>query len=340
MNTIQQTGEEGLISAIQTWCCKEDDSVITGIGDDAAVFRTDEDKVMLITTDMLIEHVHFLPQFPSPLDLGYKSLAVNLSDIAAMGGIPNYAFYSLGLPKTTSEEWIKKLYSGALQLAGRNCVSILGGDTCRSGNEVIISVTVTGECPPDQILRRSDALPGDRIYVTGNLGSSAAGLKNYLVPQQVADTVKEHLFVSHCRPVPCIKEGRVLASSGLVNAVIDISDGLSTDLGHICKDSKTGAKIFKENIPISPELHRYCKVEGKNPLDYAIYGGEDYALLFTVPLEDAETLVDLFHQHQLFEPVCIGEIIEGQKINLISPDGESEFLKAGGFSHFGEKKEL
>jgi len=341
MTFLHNIGEEKLLRAVKTWCGKSSvsPSLMVGIGDDAAVFQAENGIAVLVTTDMLIEHVHFLPGFPSYVDLGYKSLAVNLSDIAAMGGTPKFAFFSLGFPKTMMEESISQFYEGALQLAGETEVAIVGGDTCLSPNGIIISVTLTGECPLDEVILRSGAEVGDKILVSGKLGDSAAGMELYRSPIPVEEHIESILLGAHCRPYPKIQEGRLLASSGLVNAMIDLSDGLSTDIRHLCNAGGVGACIYAKDLPLSNELRIFCNALNCSPMKYALHGGEDYGLMFTVPEKNVSDLLEEFHRHRLAEPFVIGEITENQKIVLISNSGKPKPLDQGGFSHFGELPE-
>lgn len=246
-----------------------------GIGDDAAWVEHPAGS-SLITADLLIEDIHFNLQWTSLSDLGHKSLAVNLSDIAAMGGVPAYVILSLGIPAHFDSRQIAQLYRGLSALAKKSRVYLVGGDT-NVAKSLVISVCVVGHAPFTPV-RRSGARAGDDIYVTGTLGDSALGLK-YLRQRNIS--VKEgplaQLLARHHRPIPRLAAGAALARGKLATAMIDVSDGLLQDLGHICKASGVGALIWNEQLPLS---RAYRKLAGRAGTRYALSGGEDYELLF------------------------------------------------------------
>jgi thiamine-monophosphate kinase len=246
-----------------------------GIGDDAAWVDHPAGS-SLITADLLVEDIHFNLDWTSFADLGHKSLAVNLSDIAAMGGVPAYAILSLGIPANYDSQLIDDFYRGFSTLAKSSKVCLVGGDT-NVANSLIISVCVIGQ-PSFAPIRRSGARAGDDIYVTGTLGDSALGLK-YL--QQKRPSIKRgplaYLIGRHHRPTPRLAAGAALAKGRLASAMIDVSDGLLQDLGHICQASGIGALVWSEQLPLSAA---YRAVAGKDGTRYALGGGEDYELLF------------------------------------------------------------
>lgn len=254
---------------------------ITGIGDDCAVIPQKQGLDTLVTTDLLIEGRHFLLQDVSPHDLGWKSAAVNISDIAAMGGRPTSAFLSIALPEGLTEgpgaNWIDAFIAGFNELCSRFGVSLLGGDTSASDDKLFINVTLLGECPHGQALKRNTARPGDIIYVSGPLGDSGAGLRLIL---QGAPRV-DYLIRKHYLPVPRVELGMQLAATPGVHAMMDISDGIGSDLRHILDASGTGATVEISRIPLSPELKVICTAHGWDPIELATCGGEDYELLFT-----------------------------------------------------------
>ena len=254
---------------------------ITGIGDDCAVIPQKQGLDTLVTTDLLIEGRHFLLQDVSPHDLGWKSAAVNISDIAAMGGRPTSAFLSIALPEGLAESpganWIDAFISGFNELCSRFGVSLLGGDTSASDDKLFINVTLLGECPHGQALKRNTARPGDIIYVSGPLGDSGAGLRLILEGAPRVD----YLIRKHYLPVPRVELGLQLAATPGVHAMMDISDGIGSDLRHILDASGTGATVEISRIPLSPELKDACAAHGWDPIELATCGGEDYELLFT-----------------------------------------------------------
>ncbi|MBW2133588.1 MAG: thiamine-phosphate kinase, partial [Deltaproteobacteria bacterium] len=232
---LKDMGEFGWIDRIRENCLIRKDAVLKGIGDDAAVFQVAPDTATLVTTDLLVERVHFLKDAASPFDLGYKALAVNLSDIAAMGGTPREAFVSIGIPKDFTVEYLDALYQGMKHLAAEHRVNILGGDTTGSKTDLIINIMVVGTAPPEEILYRHGARPGDVILSTGFLGDSRAGLHLILEGIPLASPHLKDLVLSHLKPYPYVREGRFLARHGGVRSAIDVSDGLSSDLSHILK---------------------------------------------------------------------------------------------------------
>ena len=318
-------GEFGLIRSISSLCGTSESPVLLGIGDDAAAM-TFKANTVLATTDMLIEGIHFDLNYTKFFQLGYKTLAVNISDIAAMGGQPEFFLLSLGIPPFFETEWIEDLYKGINELAINTQVHVAGGDTCssRSGS-FILSGTLLGST--NKVISRGGAQVGDKICVTNYLGESAAGLALLQAHGNTANFAHksfdrnkfelfEPLIHRHLMPTP-----RFLTDTAKVTAMIDISDGLLQDLGHICDQSRKGAKIYLNNIPISDTLKKAAQYLKHNPLDFALSGGEDYELLFTSsePLENCFT---------------IGEIIEKERIIV---DKNNRAIPTGfnkGYDHF------
>ena len=270
---------------------------ILGIGDDCAVIPQRDGLETLVTTDMLVEGVHFLLEDIAPYSLGWKSAAVNLSDIAGMGGKPVGSFLSTALPKSVPDSFTEEFIRGYKDISGRFNCPLLGGDTTASKDRLCISVTVLGCCGVGQSLKRSAAQPGDLVCVTGTLGDSAAGLriiledvraaalrehpdrKSYDAPRR--DEYERMLVERHYRPVPRIAEGLKLAATTGVNACMDISDGIGSDLRHILEESGAGARVDVRSLPLSAELRSVCARRGWDPAELALDGGEDYELLFT-----------------------------------------------------------
>lgn len=270
---------------------------ILGIGDDCAVIPQRDGLETLVTTDMLVEGVHFLMEDIDSYSLGWKSAAVNLSDIAGMGGKPVGSFLSTALPKSVPDSFTEEFIRGYKDISGRFNCPLLGGDTTASKDRLCISVTVLGSCGVGQSLKRSAAQPGDLVCVTGTLGDSAAGLRIILEDVRAA-ALREHpdrksyyvhkrdeyertLVERHYRPVPRIAEGLKLAATTGVNACMDISDGIGSDLRHILEESGTGARVDVRSLPLSAELRNVCARRGWDPDELALDGGEDYELLFT-----------------------------------------------------------
>lgn len=292
----------------------------TGIGDDCAVIPQQTGLDSLFSTDMLIEGTHFLLEHADPYRLGWKSAAVNLSDIAAMGGKAVASFLSFALPGDLPEGWVSQFISGYKDISELFQCPLMGGDTTRSLDRLCISVTVLGESKSGQAKLRSSAEEGDLICTSGFIGDSAAGLDCIL--SHTADTpLTEALIRRHYLPMPRIKEGLALAQIEGVHAMMDISDGIGSDLRHILKASQKGAVIDCRKLPISEETRQYCSLSGKDPLEFALSGGEDYELLFTIS-PDAEKDLTINH-------FVIGEIVRGEGVSWQGTD--KDYL---GFRHF------
>ena len=296
---LSDIGEFGLINRIKK-LTRTDPSVVQGIGDDCAVLKSCGNKYQLFTCDMLMEGVDFRSQ-DDPYLIGRKALAVSLSDIAACSGIPRYSLVSLGVNEKTSVKKIDRLYKGMLDLAKRYKVNIAGGDICRS-DKLLLDVSVLGEVEKKNLVLRSRAQTGDIIFVSGTLGGSIKG---------------KHLSFE-----PRVKEARFLTQNFKVNSMMDISDGLVQDLGHILEASKKGAAIYEELIPLSPEAE---------DLEEALYMGEDFELLFSLPRLEAKKLV--LKRRGAFKP--IGEILDKRfGLQLIDKRKNIRPLLSKGFRHF------
>ena len=331
---LKDIGEFGFIKKISQGCLIRPDRVIKAIGDDAAAFTTEPGEVALITTDLLVERIHFLRESISGIDLGYKSLAVNLSDIAAMGGTAREAFISIAVPADCTLAYLEAVYDGMKQLATRFDMNILGGDTTTSKVDLIINVAVYGQVAREQMLTRDAARPGDIIFTTGCLGDSKAGLHLILNHIDAGTARLKRLLRAHCRPEPHLQEGRFLAQQPAVRAAIDTSDGLSSDLGHILEESGVGAALYYKNIPVSEDLKAFCGEFGFEPADYALSGGEDYTLLCTAAPAEADRIAGNF-QAKFRRPLYrIGEISAEKKMELIYPDGTSRPITPTGWDHF------
>ncbi len=335
---LKDIGEFGFIEKIACGCLIRPQNILKAIGDDAAAFTMSSDEVILLTTDMLVERVHFLKHATSGFNLGYKALSVNLSDIAAMGGTAKEAFVSIAVPGNCRAEYLEDLYKGMKTLAREFDVNILGGDTTGSKTDLILNISVIGSVPKNEILYRDTAQPGDIIFSTGCLGDSKAGL--YLILNNISADSEElkSLFDAHVLPKPYLREGRFLASQGGVCSAIDVSDGLSSDLGHILKQSRVGACLYADKIPVSENLRRFCRQFGFNPLEYALSGGEDYTLAGTLSPDMAEQIARDYLSAFEQPLYLIGEITDSGKTEMIFPDGRSNVMKASGWDHFKSEK--
>lgn len=273
---FQNWGEDPFIEYVaKRFSSKEG---IVGIGDDCAVIPADHGKSWLVTTDAMVEGVHFLKDQIPPQDLGYKIVAVNVSDIAAMGGLPKYGFLSIALPKFTENSWISLVIEGVKEACDKWGIALLGGDTVGSKRDIFLNMTLIGTA--EKIKYRNTAEEGDIICVSGYLGDSGGGLK--ALQEGIRN---EKLIHSHYRPQPSVERGMELAAREDVHAMMDISDGLDCDLKRLLKSSQKGAVIELSKLPISNELSEFSEKYGWDPLQFALAGGEDYCLLFTVTRE-------------------------------------------------------
>lgn len=331
---LKEIGEFGFIRRVSQGCLVRPDGVVKGIGDDAAAFRAAENQITLLTTDLLVERVHFIRDRISGFDLGYKSLAVNLSDIAAMGGTAREAFVSIAIPEGVPLDYLDQLYGGMKSLAQAFSVNILGGDTTGSRRDLVINVAVTGEVPEKEILFRHTARAGDIIFATGPLGGSRAGLHLILHEAGLESPGFQDLVDAHLRPRPHLLEGRFLGGAGGVHAAIDISDGLSSDLGHIAEASGLGVVISAARIPLSSHLPGFCERFGFDPVDFALSGGEDYVLVCTVDPSRARSLAEQYRV--LFgRPLYpIGRMTGSRRLELETRDGKIIAFTPSGWNHF------
>ena len=317
--------EKKLIEQIRRMAgARRSQSVRTGIGDDCAVLRLPPGQDLLVTTDFTLEKVHFRRDWHRPELVGQRCLTRGLSDIAAMGGKPQAAFLSLAVPGNLPRKWVDRFLKGLLDLAEESKLPLAGGDTAESagGGGIQADIVVVGSVPKGRAVLRSGAKPGERIYVTGELGGSAAALARLAASKRVG---AEYLRGSyrHYRPQARVSVGQRLRQRGVASAMIDLSDGLSTDLEHICQESHVGAEIEAAAIP------RAQVGAGKKQvaLEFALHGGDDYELLFTsaadVPSEVAGVRV-----------TRIGRTTQSAGMRLIGEDGQAQPLQAGGWEHF------
>ncbi|MCP4682350.1 MAG: thiamine-phosphate kinase [Desulfobacterales bacterium] len=331
---LKDIGEFGLIEKISRGCLIRPENIIKAIGDDAAVFLTEPGTATLVTTDLLVERVHFLRNVASGFSLGHKSLAVNLSDIAAMGGTAKEVFVSIAIPNDCPIKYIEDLYDGIKTLAARYEVNVLGGDTTGSKTDLIINIAVTGSVLKEEVLLRSSAKPGDMIACTGFPGESRAGLHLILEDLPTDSEPQKHLFNAHVMPEPHLHEGRFLSKSPGIHACIDVSDGLSSDIRHILKESGVGAKLYTQQIPISSELQHFCRKFDFQPVEYALSGGEDYFLLCTMSKQEAEKIAEDFMKEFNRSLHIVGEISDSGNLTLTEPNGEEKVIISTGWDHF------
>jgi len=291
---IQKWGESAFIEYLQKVFPFRNATV--GIGDDCAVISNTKDLSWLVTTDALVEGIHFLKAQIPPEDLGHKTIAVNASDIAAMGGRPKYAFLSIALPKNTDCEWIKQFIQGMKKACTSWDICLLGGDTVGSKRDLFINLTLIGEAAPSLIKYRSQAKTGDIICVSGHLGNSGAGLKILQNSDIPNSSEVSYLIHAHFHPDPHLDEGTFLASHSSVHAMMDVSDGLDCDLQRLLRNSNCGANIEASALPLSDALQIMSRKYQWDALELALTGGEDYCLLFTVSPDALEEIQRKFQK--------------------------------------------
>ena len=329
----KELGEFGLINRLSSHLEFLAPDSIQSIGDDCAAYQVNSSKNELISTDALVEDIHFKLSTTTPKALGRKSLSVSLSDIAAMGGTPKRALVTLGVSKKISVSFLDRLYSGFNEICNQFQVELAGGDTVSSPKCFFINIAVIGEAK--RIFTRKGAKPGDLIFVTGTLGNSSLGLK---LLKKKKRTSKDHKFLirKHLDPTARVKEAAILSRSKVdISSMIDISDGLVQDLYHICKASKVGARIHEDLLPQSPEFLRTCDKNLVPPLPLVLNGGEDYELLFTLPADGVKKMNRQFLKAQALV-TQIGEItLKQKKVSLKMRDGKTKTLQESeGFNHF------
>ncbi|TAL28599.1 MAG: thiamine-monophosphate kinase [Nitrospirae bacterium] len=361
---LSDIGELSLLETIRRRFTRKSGGVIVGIGDDAAVIKP-QDKKLLITTDMMVERVHFDLNFTTPYQLGFKLVSVNVSDIYAMGGVPQYLLLDIAMNKTTEEAFVDSFFDGiqdAIKLYG---ISLIGGDISSSKKDMVAAASLIGHA--ENPVKRSGAKPGDKIYVTGNLGDSAGGLevlkrikktvpientpspslpprgggmgggdnsklqiiisklsKSGLTWNTIVPLLKRHLMPIARNPIGFVK---------YATAMIDLSDGLFIDLSRLCNESRVGARIYMKQIPISSQMKKVSSVLGLNPFNLAASGGEDYELLFTAPPDYKPRAMS----HEL-KITCIGEITKKDRV-VVDETGRESILKTAGYQHFGIKRQ-
>lgn len=347
---LRALSEFGLISRVRDKVKCRSGCVIAGIGDDCAVLAKSNEALELFTADLLIEDIHFRLHWSDPFRLGKKALSINLSDIAAMGGRPMYYLVLLACPPSTPVDFVDEFYAGMEAVAEAHGLSLVGGDTS-AGRCLMIGVSVLGEVNREEAVYRSGAKPGDKIFMTGTLGDAAAGLKVLKKAMaggafpvslaQIEQRVRAEfppaalaLVEKQLSPVPRVEEGRKLSKAGIVSAMIDLSDGLLADLGHLCQESKVGAGVRLDKIPFSQELQALGPDFAR--WEEALVGGEDYELLFTIPPGCEEKLFAL-GRGNLFH--FIGEITaEAGKVRLFDAQGHEIIVQSRGYDHFAGDK--
>lgn len=335
--------EFDLIRTLQQRHSRKAPSVIRGIGDDAAVVTSGAGRWSLLTTDLLAEGVHFDLRTATMADIGFRAAAANLSDIAAMGGTPQYLLVSLAIPRTGTSQHVLQLYKGMMAACRPHHVTLIGGDTSASEGGWFISVMLVGMVPPRKALFRSGARVGDLLYVTGTVGDALAGLmllnespRKKQCPRTATLSARHRQFLigRHLHPTARLAEGQWLSAHRFGTSAIDVSDGLSGDLRHICEDSHVGVDLDLGSLPLSPACRAYAASRQLDQVALALTGGEDYELLFTLsPRHKAQVERDA--KLRRFRMTCIGTIRPARNgIQAIGQDGTRRPLPNTSYEHF------
>lgn len=329
---VRDLGEFALINRLAA-LTGADGGVVVGIGDDAAVLDTGGPRLLLATIDIQVEGRHFRRDRIAAERLGRRTAAVNLSDIGAMGGAPRWALASLVLPPDLDVAWVEDLYRGLAVELGRFGAVMVGGNLS-GGEQIVIDLALLGEVERGRVLRRDGARPGDVVLVTGTLGASAAGRYALDAGLDPADPPVAPLVEAHLTPTPRVREGQALAATGLVTAAIDLSDGLSSDLGHLCDASGVGAEVNAARLPLSAETRTLAARLGLDPVGLALVGGEDYELLLTAPPPAVPELVAAVRVATGVPLTAIGAITPAAAGRWLLHDGRRLPLAASGWDHF------
>jgi thiamine-monophosphate kinase len=350
---VSDVGERALIERIRRRVPPAPPSLVVGIGDDAAVASVDRGALQVLTTDALVEGVHFDRRFSSPGDIGYKALAVNVSDVASMGGAPRLALLSLMLPDRMAFADVEALLDGLLDMARECGVTLAGGNVTRSPGPLVVDVTAAGSVKRRKILTRGGGRPGDALYVTGRIGAAAAGLAwlqdacRSVPHQQAAGTLTSRdtalvdrprnaemaeCVARYCRPVPRVRIGALLGRTRAASACMDLSDGLADAISQMAAASGTGATIDGSVLPVHAGATAWFSQAGQDPLTASLAGGDDYELLFAVPRRARGRLRTVVRESQGVPVTCVGQLTAEKTIGL-SRNGRVEPLPAG-FTHF------
>ncbi|MCL6519084.1 MAG: thiamine-phosphate kinase [Armatimonadetes bacterium] len=310
------------------------EGLVVGVGDDAAVLDLGGPMLTIITTDMLAEGIHYRLDLVTPYELGWKSVASNISDIAAMGGLPTWTLISLGLKPDTDIGFVDEIYRGLVECAERFESKIIGGDTISVRQDSVIGICQMGKIEPNLIARRSGASPGDRILVTGWLGNSRAGLELLLrFGTEEAAQLHGWLVGQHLTPIPRVLEAHAAVATNAIRAMMDISDGLGADLPKLCKASGVGAIVYASKLPISSDLQSAAERLGMDTLELVAGGGEDFELLMAVRPHDVKKVIKAIKEGTGTRVTEIGEFTEDKTVEIVMPDGSRRPLWAG-WEHF------
>jgi len=334
--TVAEFGERALIARIHNYLPYAQPSVIVGVGDDGAVVEQDRGMVTVITTDAAVEDIHFTQNSVPPHDIGYKALAMNLSDLAAMGSTPKYALLSLMLPSGLSVISLDEILKGFASLGNRYSVSLIGGNVTQSSGPLIIDITAIGSVHKRRILQRNGAQPGDCLYLSGSIGGAAAGLEiiNKMKVSHGSDTY-DTCRQRYLRPEPRVRLGTLLGRNRVARSCIDLSDGLIAAISQLSSSSGVGAALDAPTIPIEPGALKWFKNQGVDPMQAALSHSDDYELLFTVSSKKRRSLEAIRRLNKDIHITRIGTITKNREITLKS--GNQEIPLPVGYEHFRQQ---
>lgn len=339
MTPLESLGEFGLIDRLRAFSTPPSADLVYGIGDDCAVYRVGDGKVHVISTDALVEGVHFDRAFTTMERLGFKAISVNVSDICAMNARPRFATIALGVPANMAVEDVEDLYAGVRRACERYRVQVVGGDVT-AARSLLLSITVVGEAREEDVVYRSGAQVGDLICVTGDVGAAFAGLKLLMDAREKLRKDPafrpdfgsfQYVLSRQLAPVACLEAVEAFSRHRVKpNALIDVSDGVASEIHHLCRQSNVGALLYEAALPIDPETRTVADVFETDVDLFALFGGEDYELLFTLP----EAMAEKLPRHGLFS--AIGRVVKPEEgIRIQTGEGHVMALEAGGFNHFG-----
>jgi thiamine-monophosphate kinase len=328
-------GEFSLIASIRRRMeGKYPPEVALGIGDDCAILRPQPGMEWVITTDTQVEGVHFRREWLSPHQIGWRAMAVNLSDVAAMGAQPFGALAALALPAATEAEFFDQLVDGLCELGWQCQCPLIGGNLARDPSRLSLTLTVLGHVPCGQSVRRGGASAGDEIWVSGQLGGAAAGFRTFMHTIPLDDLVCTALRRRYIQPLPRVHEAIFLRTSGCLTSMIDLSDGLAGDLGHLCDESGVGAQIVATALPLQAGVREVAMALGEDPLELALRGGEDFELCCTARPGTLSPLLDTFRAQFGVGLTRVGTMTSERALQLIHADGSQAHLSPQAFDHF------
>jgi thiamine-monophosphate kinase len=332
---IGAIGEFSLIAGIRRRMAGNYPAEVTlGIGDDCAILRPQAGMEWVITTDTQVEDVHFRRDWLTPYQIGWRALAVNLSDIAAMGAEPFAALAAFSLPASTEEAFFEQFLDGVCALGQQYSCPLIGGNLTREPTHLSLTFTLLGRVPLGQAVRRSGARAGDDVWVSGRLGGASAGLRTLLQPRPKFEAIGTALRRRYAQPQPRIQEALFLRASGQLTSLIDLSDGLAGDLGHICDESGVGADVLADALPLDAGVREVASAVGEAPLTFALRGGEDFELCCTAAPGALAPLCQEFHRRFGLDLTRIGMITAERGLRLTHGDGSQASLSPQAFDHF------